>query len=308
MNMARTDEVFRTVSQIAPAELAAFLAVVDHGGFRAAARATGSSPSALSHAVAALETRLQVQMFIRTTRNVSLTEAGERFAAALRPALHHLGAALDALEDFSTEPKSTIRLNASAVAADLVLGPLILGFLRQHPDMRIDVRSDDALIDLGSGGFDCGLRLRDLVPEDMVAIPVGGQQQHIVVAAPSYLHNRSTILSPADLKAHDCIQLRLAEAARYRWEFARHGETFSLSTEGRLILDDARLVGAAARAGFGVGYVSKAAVAPDLTAGRLVQLLADWTQPYPGLALYYARNRQMNAGMRAFVAFARRLT
>ncbi|MEO5613639.1 MAG: LysR family transcriptional regulator, partial [Cypionkella sp.] len=305
--MARSDEIFRTVAQLAPAELAAFLSVVEHSGFRAAARATGSSASALSHAVAALESRLKVQLFIRTTRNVSLTEAGERFATALHPALQHLGAALDALDEFSDRPISTIRLNASAVAAELVLEPLIVGFLRLHPQMRIDVRSDDALVDLGSGGFDCGLRLIERVPEDMVAIPVGGMQQHIVVAAPVYLADAPPIASPEDLRAHDCIQLRLADAARIRWDFARRGEPFSLLTEGRLVLDDARLVLAAARTGFGVGYVSRAAAAADLAAGRLVQVLSEWTPPYPGLALYYARNRQMNAGMRAFVAFARKL-
>ncbi|MFC3183265.1 LysR substrate-binding domain-containing protein [Cypionkella sinensis] len=305
--MARSDEIFRTIAQLAPAELAAFLAVVEHGGYRAAARATGSSPSALSHAVAGLEARLKVQMFIRTTRNVSLTEAGERFAEALRPALHHLGAALDALDDFSDQPNSIIRINASAVAAEVVMVPLIVGFLRRHPQMRIDLRSDDALIDLASGGFDCGLRLIERVPQEMVAVPVGGQQQHIVVAAPSYLHDAPPIRTPADLAAQDCIQLRLAEAARLRWDFARRGEAFSLQTEGRLVLDDARLVLAAARAGFGVGYVSRAAAAADLAAGRLVQVLAEWTPPYPGLALYYVRHRQMSAGMRAFVAFARGL-
>ncbi|MGO4854769.1 LysR family transcriptional regulator [Phaeovulum sp. W22_SRMD_FR3] len=305
--MARHNEIFRTVAQLAPAELSAFLAVVEHGGFRAAARATGSSPSALSHAVAGLEARLRAQLLVRTTRNVSLTEVGERFAEALRPALSQLGAALDAIGDFSAQPKSTIRINASAVAAELVLEPLILGFLRQYPEMHIDVRSDDALLDLGLGGVDCGLRLSEFVPEDMVAIPVGGPQQHIVVAAPAYLKDAPPVLSPADLQAHDCIQLRLAEAARYRWEFTRRGESLSLVTEGRLVLDDARLVLAAARAGFGVAYVSLSAAASDLAAGRLVRLLEDWTPPYPGLALYYARNRQMNAGMRAFVSFVRNL-
>lgn len=305
--MARSDEIFRTVAQLAPAELAAFMAVVEHGGFRAAARATGGSPSALSHAVAAFEARLKVQLFIRTTRNVSLTETGERFAAALGPALHQMGAALDALDDFSDQPKSTIRLNASAVAAELVLEPLIVGFLRLHPGMRFDIRSDNALLDLGGGGFDCGLRLIERVPVDMVAIPVGGPQQHIVVAARSYLVNAPPLNTPADLQVHDCIQLRLADAARIRWDFARRGDAFSIVTEGRLVLDDARLVLEAARAGFGIGYVSRAAAAADLAAGRLVQVLADWTPPYPGLALYYARNRQMNAGMRAFVDFARKL-
>ncbi|TWC77275.1 DNA-binding transcriptional LysR family regulator [Rhizobium sp. SJZ105] len=305
--MARSDEIFRTVAQLPPGEISAFLAVVEHGGFRPAARAIGNSPSALSHAVAGLEARLKVQLIVRTTRNVSLTEAGERFAEALRPALQQLGAALGALEDYSDQPRGTIRINASAGAVSLVLETLILGFLRQYPDMQLDVRSDDALLDLGSAGFDCGLRLMDLVPEEMVAIPVGGQQQHVVVAAPTYLQTRPPLQTPADLAGHNCIQLRLGKAGRYRWEFVRHGVAFSQETEGQLIVDDGRLVPAAALAGFGVGYVLLSTVEEDLAAGRLVQCLKDWTPPYPGMALYYARNRHMSAGMRAFVAFVRAL-
>ena len=141
----------------------------------------------------------------------------------------------------------------------------------------------------------------ELVPEDMVAIPVGPELQHIVVAAPSYLHGTADISSPADLHAHECIQLRLSGAARYRWEFEHRGEALSMATEGRLVLDSTRLVLGAARAGFGVGYITRSLAAPDLETGSLVQLLADWTPPYPGLAIYYPRNRHLSAGMRAFI-------
>ena len=303
--MVRNDELCRTVSNLAPAELAAFLAVVEFGGFRAAARAVGSSPSALSHSVAGLEARLKVQLFIRTTRNVSLTEAGERFAEALQPALGQIGRAFDALEGYSDRPAGTIRINGSTGAAEQILEPMLIEFLRQHPDMRLDIRSDDALVDIASGGFDCGLRLMELVPEDMVAIPVGPEQQHIVVAAPLYLQDTPDLSSPADLHAHECIQLRLSGAARYRWEFERRGEAFSVATEGRLVFDSTRLILGAARAGFGVGYITRSLAARDLETGSLVQLLADWTPPYPGLAIYYPRNRHLSAGMRAFIDFVR---
>src|ERR1700748_3851576 len=153
---------------------------------------------------------------------------------------------------------------------------MLIQFLRQHPDMRLDIRSDDALVDIASGGFDCGLRLTEPVPEDMVAIPVGPEQQHIVVAAPVYLQGTPDLTSPADLHAHECIQLRLSGAARYRWEFKRRGEAFSVATEGRLVLDSTRLILDAARAGFGVGYITRSLAARDLEAGSLVQLLAEW--------------------------------
>src|ERR1700733_9226547 len=154
--MARNGELYRTVSNLAPAEFAGFLAVVEYGGFRAAARAVGSSPSALSHSVAGLEARLKVQLFIRTTRNVSLTEAGERFTEALQPALGQIGRAFDALGGDSGRPAGTLRVNASAGAAEQILEPILIEFLRQYPDMRLDIRADDALVDIASGGFDCG--------------------------------------------------------------------------------------------------------------------------------------------------------
>ena len=144
------------MSNLAPAELVAFLAVVEYGGFRAAARVVGSSPSALSHSVAGLEARLKVQLFIRTTRNVSLTEAGERFTEALQPALGQIGRAFDALGGDSGRPAGTLRVNASAGAAEQILEPILIEFLRQYPDMRLDIRADDAVIDIASGGFDCG--------------------------------------------------------------------------------------------------------------------------------------------------------
>lgn len=303
--MTRADELYRTISSLPPSELAAFLAVAEHGGFRAAARASGLSPSAISHAVAGLESRLKIQLFLRTTRSVALTETGERFAEAVRPAVAQLAEALQGIGS-SKEPSGTLRINASRTAAAHVLEPLLLGFLRCYPQMRIDVATDEALLDLAEGGFDCGLRLRELVPQDMVAVPVGSDLRHVVVAAPSYLAKAPPLTSPSDLANHECIQLRLAGAASYRWEFSRHGETFEVSTKGRLVLGSADLVPAAVRAGFGIGYVFRPSVAKDLDDGQLVSLLDDWTPAYPGLAVYYSRHRYMRPGMRALVSYLRK--
>ncbi len=303
--MTRGDELYRTISSLPPSELSAFLAVAEHGGFRAAARASGLSPSAISHAVAGLESRLKIQLFLRTTRSVTLTETGERFAEAVRPAVAQLAEALQGIGSTQEEPAGTLRINASRTAAAQILEPLLLGFLRYYPRMRIDVSTDEALIDLAEGGFDCGLRLRELVPQDMVAVPVGSDLRHVVVAAPSYLAKAPLLTSPSDLANHECIQLRLAGAASYRWEFSRHGEALQVSTKGRLVLGSADLVLAAVRAGFGIGYVFLPSVAKDLDDGRLVSLLDDWTPAYPGLAVYYSRHRHMRPGMRAFVSYLR---
>ena len=169
----------------------------------------------------------------RSAIRLRVWRLGSRFNSsfALEPALGQIGRAFDALEGYSDRPAGTIRIDASIGAAEQILEPMLIEFLRQHPDMRLDIRADDALVDIASGGFDCGLRLMELVPEDMVAIPVGPEQQHIVVAAPLYLQDTPDLSSPADLHAHECIQLRLSGAARYRWEFERRGEAFSVATE-----------------------------------------------------------------------------
>lgn len=302
---SQNDEIIRTVATLPPGELSAFLAVAGHGGFRAAARAMGISASALSHAVAGLEARLKVQLFHRTTRNVSLTEAGQHLATRLAPALGEIGQAVAELGDFSARPTGMLRINAEAGAAEQVLGPLVLDFLRTHPEMRIEIVGEPRLVDLADGGFDCGIRAAELVPSDMVAVPIGPMQRHIVIGALDYLETAPPLQSPADLARHHCIQLRMSSGVIYRWEFERHGETVTVATTGRLVLDSTRLIMAAARDGLGLGYVTQWMAASDLERGTLRQVLPEWTPPYPGLCLYYPRHRQLRRGMRAFVEFAR---
>ncbi|MGC2779061.1 MAG: LysR family transcriptional regulator [Bradyrhizobium sp.] len=288
-----------------PAELSAFAAVARYGGFRAAARALGTSPSALSHSVAGLEARLHVQLFIRTTRNVSLTDVGKRFSDALSPALAQLEQAVRVLSEYNDRPSGLIRINAASAAAEQILAPVIVQFLKANQDMRIEIVSEGELVDIARGGFDCGIRAKALVPDTMVAVPIGPDLQHIVVASPDYLYDAPPLNSPADLARHLCIQLRLPSGRHYRWEFERHGDVIVVDTQGRLELDNSRLIGIAAQSGFGIGYVSRAVVEADLARGTLVQLLADWTPPYPGLCLYYPRHQHQSAGMRALVAFIR---
>lgn len=304
-NDERHAERFRTVGALSPAELAAFAAVAEYGGFRAAARRSGLSPSALSHSVASLETRLNVQLFHRSTRNVSLTDAGRRFFARLRPALAEIADAADELGEFNSKPSGTLRINADAAAAEQVLAPLMLEFMAAFPDVRVEIVSERRLVDIAENGFDCGIRSSEIISEDMVAIPVGPMQQHIVVAAPGYVAGRPALRSPADLQDHRCVQLRMPGGGLYRWEFERRGEPLVVETTGGLVLDNSRLILAAAVHGYGLAYVTKWMASPALEAGALVELLGEWTPPYPGLHLYYPRHRHLNASMRAFVAFLR---
>jgi DNA-binding transcriptional LysR family regulator len=304
--MPRGDELFRTVSDLAPAELAAFDAVVRHGGFRAAARATGASASALSHAVAALERRLATQLLMRSTRHVSLTEAGRQFLAGLRPALHQLGAAVSDLNGRGGEPSGLIRINASPVAVEEVMHAVFVPFMRSAPKVRVDIHGEGGLVDIAEGGYDCGIRCLELVSDDCVAIPIGEPtQQHILVASPHYLREAPPLSTPADLVQHQCIQLRLSSNNLYRWEFTRSGETFTVGTTGNLVVDSTRLALSASIGGLGIAYVMRALAAEALASSDLVQVLEAWTPPYPGLALYYLRHRHMSAAMQALVDFLR---
>lgn len=303
--VAQSAKTFRTVAGLPPAELAAFLAVAEYGGFRIAARKTGISPSALSYGVASLETRLRVQLFRRTTRNVSLTEAGQAFFGRLAPAVAEIADAVLELGDYSARPTGLLRINSDATAAEQVLEPLILEFMKAYPDMRIEIVSERRLVDIAEDGFDCGIRTAALVPNDMVAIPIGPMQQHIVVGAPSYLAGADPIKSPGDLSQHQCIQLRMPTGVPYRWEFQSRGEGITVETCGPLLLDSSRLILVAAIAGFGLGYITRWMAGPAIDAGKLTIVLPDWTPAYPGLCLYYPKHRHLSVGMRAFVAFAR---
>lgn len=301
--VTRNDEIIRTVSSLPPGELAAFLAVSEHGGFRAASRMLGQTPSALSHAVAGLERRLKVKLFHRSTRNVSLTEPGRRLAQRLMPALSEIGLAVEELHEQSTSLSGLIRINCDANAAEQVLMPLLTRFMKLQPTMRFEIRSEGRLVDIAEGGYDCGVRAAELVPDEMVAIAIGPDQQHIVVASPAYLDGAPAIKIPSDLSLHQCVQLRMASGSIYRWEFQRRGEDVVVTTPGNLVVDQSRLLLAAALDGIGLAYVTRWMAADALANGKLQQVLDDWTPPYPGLCLYYPRHRHLGSGMRAFLDF-----
>ena len=299
----RNDEIIRTVSSLPPGELAAFLAVSEHGGFRAASRMLGQTPSALSHAVAGLERRLKVKLFHRSTRNVSLTEPGRRLAQRLMPALSENGLAVEELHEQSTSLSGLIRINCDANAAEQVLMPLLTRFMKLQPTMRFEIRSEGRLVDIAEGGYDCGVRAAELVPDEMVAVAIGPDQQHIVVASPAYLDGAPAIKIPSDLSLHQCVQLRMANGSIYRWEFQRRGEDVVVTTPGNLVVDQSRLLLAAALDGIGLAYVTRWMAADALVNGKLQQVLDDWTPPYPGVCLYYPRHRHLGSGMRAFLNF-----
>ncbi|NLS02748.1 LysR family transcriptional regulator [Rhizobium sp. P32RR-XVIII] len=283
------------------AELEAVVTVAARGGFRAAARELGISSSALSQQVAALEARLGVRLFNRTTRSVTLSSAGEQFVAEVTPALAAIRNAIDLTDEHRLEPSGTLRLNTSIGAARMILSPLVLEYLRRYPRMQVEIVTEGALVDINAQGFDAGLRLLESVPPDMISVPVSRFIRPAIVGSPGYSEEKSTPLVPADLQSHRCIRARMASGSIYRWEFEKRGEAFTMDVPGSLTLDESDLMLRAAREGAGLAYLNEWQVADDIAAGRLIQVLADWTPPYPGLCLYYPGRRHIPAKLRAFV-------
>lgn len=282
-------------------ELECVAAVASRGGFRAAARELGVSSSAISHAIGSLEARLGIRLFNRTTRSVSLSAAGEQFVAEIMPALAAIRGAVEGVDEHRAEPSGTLRLNTSLGAARMILQPLVLAYLRRYPKMKLEIVTEGALVDIVGQGFDAGLRLVETIPPDMIAVPVTDAIRSVIVATPDYFDRYPPPKVPGDLMAHNCIRSRMASGAIYRWELEGHGESLTIDVPGSLTLDDSDLMLRAAQQSAGLAYLTEGSVADDLQAGRLVQVLDDWTPPYPGLCLYYPGRRYLPAKLRAFI-------
>jgi DNA-binding transcriptional LysR family regulator len=281
-------------------ELTAVLAVARQRNFRAAAGDLGMSRSAVSHAVSALERRIGVRLFNRTTRSVSLTAAGEQFVASVSPALKEIEDALTAATSRQATPAGALRINASVTAA-LQMWPIFEEYMRRYPAVTLDVATEGRFVDIVLKGFDAGVRLAEGVPKDMIAIPIGPQQSFAVVGSAAYFRKYPKPKSPADLKGHRCIRMRLPNGSIGRWEFERRGERFLLDVDGTLTLDEPALVHQAALAGLGLAYLNLWRVQPDIKRNRLVRVLDEWTPPFEGLCLYYPGRRHLPAPLRALV-------
>jgi DNA-binding transcriptional LysR family regulator len=295
------------VSRPTLSELAAFAAIAEHRSFRKAADAIGVSRSALSHALLGLEQNLGVRLLNRTTRSVSLTEAGAHLLAGIRPVLQDLDTAIDTLAEARGAPAGRLRINANKSAARLLLREVVPQFLSRYPNVELDLVSEGRLVDIVETGFDAGVRLAEAVPQDMIAVRFGGDVRFVTVASPAYLAQRTAPATPDELRQHRCIRQRLPSGKRYSWEFSRHGEEMIVDVPGALTLDDNDLMVEAALDGLGIAYVPQAFAQKALASGRLVPVLAEWCPPIPGLVLYYPGNRHVPSALRAFVGLLKKV-
>lgn len=282
--------------------LRAFLCVADKRSFRAAAAELGVTPSAVSQIVRALEARVGVRLLHRTTRHVGLTEAGEHFVAQLRPAFDGIDVAVESLTAMNGRPSGLLRLTMLRTGYTDVLKPKLAAFLAAYPDIRLDLRLQEALSNIVTDGFDAGIRLGHALDKEMIAVRVSPDQRLVVVAAPDYLARRGVPAHPRDLHAHDCIGLRLSTGPA-RWSFVDDGEALDIVVDGRIVTDDGAVLVDAAVAGVGLAYVFEEMVRAHVDDHRLVRVLDGYSPSIPGYFLYYPSRVNVPPKLRVLIDF-----
>jgi DNA-binding transcriptional LysR family regulator len=284
------------------ADLNAFIAVADHLSFRAAASRLGVTPSALSHSMRQLEERLGMRLLHRTTRSVSLTDAGLRLLERLRPAINQIADALEDLNQERSRPFGRLRIYATHMAAAAVIAPIWRRYLSTYPEVHLELQVSEAPVDIVAKGFDAGIGPQNRAAADMIAVRVMGPMKVAVVGAPSYFAQRSRPRMPDDLARHSCVQYRRdADGIMFDWPFERNGKSRKISVDGRVMVNDPDLAVRAAADGLGITYTIEALAEPFLRSGQVVRVLEDWSPSFEGLFLYYPGHRQVPATLRALI-------
>ena len=282
-------------------ELSAFDAVARHRSFARAAQERGVSASAVSHAVSNLENRLGVRLLNRTTRNVSLTDAGAMLHASLAPAFDVIASGLDGVNRFRDTPFGKVRLNVPNSIAPFVLGDVLGPLISAHPNLKLEVIATDRLVDIVEEGFDAGVRLGESLSEGMVAVRIKPRLRLVVVGSPEYFKSRAVPKTPRQLAEHVCIQNMYPNGAKYPWEFERKGEKIAFNPTGPIALDDHELMVQVALSGTALAYVWEKRAQREIRDGKLISCLDAWCAPEDWLYLYYPSRKNMSAGLRAVV-------
>jgi DNA-binding transcriptional LysR family regulator len=278
------------------ADLTAFVVVADNLSFRAAA----------AHTVRHFEERLGFRLLNRTTRSVSLTDAGLRLLDRLRPAVEQISRGMDDLKGEQRHPFGHLRLYMTHLAGAAVIAPVWAHYLSTFPDVQLEVHADAAPGDIVAKGFDAGIGPKDWAAADMIAVRVMGPMRVAVVGAPAYFARQRSPRVPDDLALHSCVQYRrAADGAMFEWPFERDGESERISVDGRIVVNDTDLAVRAAVDGLGIAYTIEAVADPFLRSGQLVRVLEDWSPAFDGLFLYYPGHRQVPVALRALIDMIR---
>ncbi|MCS2163905.1 LysR family transcriptional regulator [Scandinavium sp. H11S7] len=274
-------------------ELQIFLVVARERSFTKAAGKLGVSQSALSHAIKALEERLNIRLLTRTTRSVAPTEAGERIIACLEPRIADLEQELSTLIQLNGSTSGNIRISAGEHSARSVLWPKLKPFLRQYPEINVELVVDNGFVDIVEGRFDAGIRLGESVDKDMVAVRIAPDMRMAVVGSPAYFAENPAPKTPHELQHHRCINMRLPTAGGlYHWEFEREGKPLRVRVDGQLTFNLLPERIDAVLSGFGIACIPEDAIQAQVESGELVQVLKEWCPSFPGYYLYYPSRKQ----------------
>lgn len=288
--------------------LTEFMAVADQRSFRSAAAQLRVSAAAVSQAVKALEARVGMPLFLRTTRSVALTEAGAQLHRRLRSATGEIAEALSEIDALRLRPSGVLRLSVPRIALDLVVLPVLPGFRAAYPDIKVEVDVNDASVDIAAEGFDAGVRIGDFVERDMVAVRLTPGFRWRVLGTPAYLARHGVPRKPEDLLQHQCIGYRFPTAKMvYRWQFQKKGRPLSVDVAGGIIVNDHLTMIALAKAGTGLVYTADLVAAPDIEAKRLRAVLSAYCISGPGLYLYFPMRSQKQPKLRAFIDYAKQV-
>lgn len=287
------------------AELRAFIEVVEHGSFVRAATYLNLAPSTLSQTIRSLEERLGVRLLHRTTRSISLTEAGAHLLDQIRPAFGQLSAAVESINHFRDTPAGVLRLSVSTIPAEMIVAPVMKAFMAAFPSITLDITVEGGNADIVKGRFDAGIRHGRLIAQDMVMVKASPPSRLIAVASPAYLASRPEPKTPYELRSHSCIRFRLWNQQLLAWEFEKQKKKFEVEVGGQLVVNDVDLMVRAALDGVGVGYIAEAYIREFLATGALVPMLTDWSPNYDSWYLYYASRQHVSAPLKAFIRFLR---
>lgn len=286
--------------------LLTFEAAARHLNFARAAAEIGVTPTAVSRTIKSVEAQLNVRLFNRTTRSVSLTEAGASLNATLAPALALIRDSLSQVLLATDQPSGTVRLNSSYVAYRILIEPHLTAFMEKFPLINVEVSLDNQLGDIVNAGFDIGMRMGKRVQNDMVAVQLGAAQKRIVVAAPDYFSMRVEPQTLEQLLKHNCIRQRYSVGGRFfEWKFEDGGQMVQIDVQGRFIFDEMRSVLDAAIQGQGIGFVFEDFAKHALENGTLSQILKQHSGMDDAFHLYYPHRKHMPGKLRAFVDFMR---
>lgn len=279
------------------------LAVAEEHNFRAAADRLGVTRSAVSQGVRRLEDSLQMQLVMRTTRSVRLTEAGERLVRSLR---EPMAAVQSALEDREDAPRGRLRLAVTSIAQEFLAGPMLARFAETYPQVILDVTVTDDEFDIVAHGYDAGVRLGEVIEQDMIAVPVSGPQREIAAASPAYIDRHGAPMHPSDLLDHRCIGWRPApDTAPWRWEFEKDGSPFDVMVNPQVTTNDLNLMLRVALADGGITFAPWDCMRAHVESGALVPLLEEYLPPFAGFFLYFPQRQNMAPKLRALIDHVR---